>query len=228
MSVTPPFEARHIETTLIASADDEPGRPSEWLIRTALRAAEKAISVDLSEISRRLTSPPLYPDVWPGEHYRLLTAFVQILEPKLVIEIGTATGISALALKAGLPPDGVLETFDIYPWNSFHYTVFQPEDFGDGRLEQHVADLSVPDVFESYRKRIEQAGILFVDAAKDGVMEQRLIDLLDTVSFPQPPLVIFDDIKLWNMLGIWRRISRPRLDFTSLGHWSGTGLVEWR
>jgi hypothetical protein len=29
------------------------------------------------------------------------------------------------------------------------------------------------------------------------------------------------------MLAIWRRIRRPKLDFTSFGHFTGTGLVLW-
>jgi hypothetical protein len=38
---------------------------------------------------------------------------------------------------------------------------------------------------------------------------------------------MFDDIRLWNMLRTWRTINRPKLDLTSFGHWSGTGLVDW-
>jgi hypothetical protein len=29
------------------------------------------------------------------------------------------------------------------------------------------------------------------------------------------------------MLGVWRGIARPKLDLTSFGHGSGTGLVRW-
>lgn len=38
---------------------------------------------------------------------------------------------------------------------------------------------------------------------------------------------LFDDIRVWNMLAIWRGIRRPKLDLTSFGHWSGTGLVDY-
>ncbi len=38
---------------------------------------------------------------------------------------------------------------------------------------------------------------------------------------------MFDDIRVWNMLEIWRGIRRPKLDLTSFGHWSGTGLVDY-
>jgi hypothetical protein len=32
---------------------------------------------------------------------------------------------------------------------------------------------------------------------------------------------------LWNMLDIWYHLDKPKLDMTSFGHWSGTGLVQW-
>lgn len=44
---------------------------------------------------------------------------------------------------------------------------------------------------------------------------------------PGQPILVFDDIRAWNMLAIWREIRMPKLDLTSFGHWSGTGLVDW-
>ncbi|MGH7312141.1 MAG: hypothetical protein ACREJV_03130 [Candidatus Rokuibacteriota bacterium] len=86
-----------------------------------------------------------------------------------MIEIGTATGLSALAMRQHLPAGGRLSTFDSRAWGSFADTCLRPEDFADGSLAQ---------------------------------------------------------IR-WNMLAIWREIRMPKLDVTSFGHWSGTGLVEW-
>jgi len=40
-------------------------------------------------------------------------------------------------------------------------------------------------------------------------------------------LVVFDDIRQWNMLKIWRDITRPKIDLTSFGHWTGTGIIDW-
>jgi hypothetical protein len=69
--------------------------------------------------------------------------------------------------------------------------------------------------------------LIFIDAAKDGVQEQRFLDNFGTIAFAKAPLVILDDIRVWNMLAIWRRVSRPKLDLTSFGHWSGTGIIDW-
>jgi hypothetical protein len=38
---------------------------------------------------------------------------------------------------------------------------------------------------------------------------------------------MFDGIRVLNMIGIWRRLARPKMDLTSFGHWSGTGLADW-
>jgi hypothetical protein len=41
-------------------------------------------------------------------------------------------------------------------------------------------------------------------------------------------ILIFDDIRVWNMLEFWREIRMPKLDLTSFGHFSGTGVVQWK
>jgi len=66
-----------------------------------------------------------------------------------------------------------------------------------------------------------------VDAPKDGIFELKFLENLSTILLPPNALVVFDDIRLWNMLKIWREIKRPKLDLTSFGHWTGTGLVDW-
>jgi hypothetical protein len=35
-----------------------------------------------------------------------------------------------------------------------------------------------------------------------------------------------DDIRFVNMVDNWNAIASPKLDLTSFGHWSGTGLVD--
>jgi hypothetical protein len=88
--------------------------------------------------------PPYYPDVWPGEHYKLLAGFVEVLRPAVVVEIGTATGLGALAMLATLGAGSRLVTFDVLPWKSFPNTCFYDSDFADGRLIQCIDDLSDP------------------------------------------------------------------------------------
>lgn len=222
-----PVNARHAEPSMIFSADDDCSRPNDRLIGAALSAVQAAREVDFSALSKRMKAPPYYPDVWPGEHYKLLAGFMLTLKPEVVIEIGTATGLSALAMKQFLPAASKVVTFDVIPWDRFQDTVLTPEDFSDGRLTQHIADLSKPWNISLFAETISRSTFLFIDAAKDGALETELIIQLRTVPFASPPLVVFDDIRLWNMLKIWREVTAPKLDLTSFGHWSGTGLVDW-
>ena len=222
-----PAKARHAEYSMIFSADDEPSRASPRLLSVALDAITRAQHVSLSDISARLGHPPYYPDIWPGESYKLLAGFVLTLEPKLVVELGTGVGTSALSMKRCLPTHSRLITFDVIHWKSYPGHLFIEDDLADGRLVQHTDDLTRPEVFAQYRTVFEEADLMFIDAAKDGVMEQTFIEAFSTVAFRRQPLIIFDDIRVWNMLKIWRNLPRPKLDLTSFGHWTGTGLVEW-
>jgi len=204
------------------------GRPSDYLIDLALRSAQEAWHAELPDLSERVAADGNdFTRIWPGEHYRLLAALVKLLQPKRVVEVGTFRGLSALALKKFLPIDGKITTFDVVPWNSLPDTCLRPEDFEDDRLRQQVGDLSDAAVFEVHRGLIQETELLFVDGPKDGIFERKLLQQLEAVEFHKPLLVVMDDIRFWNMLAIWQEIARPKLDLTSFGHWSGTGLVEW-
>jgi len=204
------------------------GKPSDYLIDLALRAASEARQTQLPELSRRVDAASNdFTPVWPGEHYRLLAALVKLLQPKCVLEIGTFRGLSALALKQFLPANGKITTFDIIPWQSVPDTSLRPQDFTDGRLRQEIGDLSEPAMFELHRGLLQETELLFMDGPKDGIFERTLLRQLETVFLQKPLVIVLDDIRFWNMLATWHAIVHPKLDLTSFGHWSGTGLVEW-
>ena len=221
-----PVAVRHAEPSMVLSADDETSVSTDWLFDVALQSAKAAKDISLSEISSRMNRQPYFPDIWPGEHYKLLAGIVKILAPKRVLEIGTFTGLSALSLKAHLPADGKIITFDIEPWESFSDTVLKSEDF-DHQLEQQIADMADPKFYIQNRLAFLEADLIFVDGPKDAATESIFIKSMEMLSLEKAPLIIFDDIRLWNMLEIWRNIKKPKLDLTSFGHWSGTGLVHW-
>jgi predicted O-methyltransferase YrrM len=222
-----PFQSRHMEYSVVTSVDDDPAHPSQLLMDVSLEAIEFAQHVDLSWVSRRMSGPPYYPDVWPGEHYKLLAGLVLACKPKRVIEIGTAQGLSALSLKGGLPVGSELITLDLIPWTEFERSMLLPSDFEDGRLRQVLGDLSDRGFFDSFADTLSGCDLLFVDAPKNVHFERAFLNNLSSIRLPPNALVIFDDIRLWNMLLIWREITRPKLDLTSFGHWSGTGIIDW-
>lgn len=211
----------------IYSAYGQKGQPSQWLVQLGLTVCNGAAGIDLAAVSGRIEKGHVnYIDIFPGEHYRLLASIVQTVQPMLVVELGTHLGYSSLCMKKFLPAAGKLVTFDVIPWNQFSSTILQAGDF-DMQLEQFTDDLTTTAGFEKHRAMLENADMIFMDALKDGVQEYKFLEFFATVNFKKKCLFVFDDIRLWNMLDIWYHMDKPKLDLTSFGHWSGTGLVEW-
>jgi caffeoyl-CoA O-methyltransferase len=71
---------------------------------------------DLAEETRKVSEMP-YMMVGPVEGH-LLAMLVRMLAPSLVVEIGTFTGYSALAMAEALPPGGRLVSCEIDPANA--------------------------------------------------------------------------------------------------------------
>ena len=225
----PNLNCRHVEFSLLSAVDDDSyARGSDRLFDLAINSIIKAREIDLSSISARMKSPPYFPDVWPGEHYRLFAAMVDYLQPKQIIEIGTAEGLSALSMLSKLPQQSELVSFDIIPWNEYSNCYLKNSDFETHNFRQIISDLSNQNEFVKYQSLLQSADILFVDAPKDGIFESTFLNQLAGIEFSSLPLVILDDIRLLNMVKLWREIKRPKLDLTSFGHWSGTGLIDWQ
>jgi predicted O-methyltransferase YrrM len=212
---------RHFVPSIAASPED--AIANDFLIDLAASAIRTAWANRI-DLRGRAPADAKYFNVFPGEHYRLLKAITAMRQPGTVVEIGTYTGMGSVALGQGLV-DGKIHTFDILPWNSFDTHLSQAE-FDSGRLNQVLADLSMPETFEQHRSLLESADLIFLDAPKDGVFEYRLCELLATLTPRSARLLIIDDIKFLNMVGLWRSIASPKLDLTSFGHWSGTGMVD--
>lgn len=203
------------------------GVPNERLLSLSSLAIERANLINLNDVEKLFTQEYAGEiNNWPGEHYRLLSAITDILKPNIIIEIGTHKGASALAIKKFISDDAKIITYDIVPWKNFKDTGLKEADF-DLKLEQRIVDLTKTENSEQEKEMLESADLIFVDAAKDGKMEKIFCELFDKINFKNKPIVIFDDIRMLNMIQIWNEIKYPKLDLTSFGHWSGTGIVEW-
>ena len=87
-----PVRARHVEYSLIASSDDDVA-PSERLLETALRAVQRARTLILPELERRIRPEDRRMMLqWPGSHYQLLAALAHAVQAKCIVEVGTAQG----------------------------------------------------------------------------------------------------------------------------------------
>lgn len=206
---------------------DPTSRPTDRLLELATRAATYARDEELHDLSERMPAHERWPDIWPGEHYKFLAGLVRAMRPQVVVEIGTYQGLSALALAKHLPVGGAVHTFDVLDWEDIPGQTMRKEDLAASRIVPHRDDLVSADGFERHRALLESAELVFVDAAKDGQMERVLLERFETLHFRAPTIVVFDDIRLWNMLAIWRDVKRPKFDATSFGYWSGTGMIDW-
>jgi len=214
---------------MVLSLDDEPWRPSPRLLNICaqLAAVTPNISHPLLDSRAARAAEARWYKCFPGEHYHLLTALASLLKPAIVWEFGTDTGMSAVALLEGLDQEATLYTVDIDSWKSKRVSWLIDADFSSRRVTQVVSDMKAPGLFSQYKDKIADAGLLFVDGPKDGFTEAAFLTLLGAIPFRRTPIVVFDDIRLMNMLQIWRGIQRHKMDMTSYGHWSGTGLVDW-
>jgi hypothetical protein len=211
---------RHKEPSLIFSPDNN---TNDFLIDLSLEAIKLAWKESIEVPNKSLPDAAFY-NIYPGEHYRLLKALSKILDPKVIVEIGTFTGMGSVAFLQG-QKQGNLYTYDIFPWDSFASHLTQSDFVGD-KLFQVMADLSNADQFQKNIEILNNAEIIFMDAPKDGVFEYQFTSLLSKLQPKKNKLLILDDIRFVNMIDLWMNIDSPKLDVSSFGHWSGTGLVD--
>lgn len=221
-----PIKTSSAQLSIVASLHDDVA-PSDYLFDISVGAINEVKKIDVSDIAAREKNEQKWVSIYPGEHYKLLGALMHTLQPKIVIEIGTFLGQASLVIKKYIPADAVIHTFDIIAWNEFRDTCFLESDFKDGKLIQHTDDLTTENGFRKHVELLKNADFIFVDALKDGIQEKKILDKLEQIQLKKNCIVMFDDIRVWNMVKIWRDIKRPKMDLTSFGHWSGTGLIDW-
>src|SRR4051794_16703107 len=94
-----PLQAPGAQWSAIGSSSTAAGETPDELVRLMLDAGHECLQVQLEEVARRCDEEyAAYVRQWPGEHYRLLAGLVSLLQPSLVVEIGTYRGHSALSL----------------------------------------------------------------------------------------------------------------------------------
>ena len=71
---------------------------------------------------------------------RVMAMFCHMIQPKMVLEIGTFTGYSAISMAEGMPKDGVLHTIDYDDeLESFLNDVFAGSEHGY-KIKLHIGD----------------------------------------------------------------------------------------
>jgi len=195
------------------------------LARLVLDAASDAFDVASNELVNRCHTAEqrAWAAEWPGEHYRLLPALARQLGSGVAVEVGTFTGMGTLALLEGA--DRVV-TYDLVPWDAVPHAVIRHDDIARGRVMQRLGDLSDEAFFRSQTDTLAGAELIFIDGPKDRSFERRFTELLCDTFRGSGKVLVFDDIRVANMVTFWGRLDLDKFDATSYGHWSGTGLAR--
>ncbi len=97
---------------------------------------------------------------------RLLELLVWIGRPQRVLEIGTYSGHSALAMAAALPPDGRIDTCELDPVHAeVAQRYFDRSPHGD-RITLHLGP-----ALETIERLEGEFDLVFLDANKDGYVD---------------------------------------------------------
>ena len=181
--------------------------------------------LNLKELEKRVNSDDLYKNLESlsrsiydpndrelflskNEHYRLLAAISeQIGSLDLTYDIGTYKGLSALALSF----KSFVISYDI----QYNIEIERPNNI-EFRIGNFYHELLI------LRSRF----VMFDIDPHDGEQEKLFFSRLKASNFDG--YVLFDDILLNDeMKKFWASIDMTKYDLTHIGHWSGSGLVDF-
>ena len=147
------------------------------------------------------------------EHYRLLTYITKQYNDIIILDLGTADGYSCISLAQNIK--NKIITYDILDKKLPFIDEYKNVAFKKLDANEESEDI------------IKSAKIILLDIdPHDGLQEQKFIDLLERINYKG--YVICDDIHLNEpMQKWWNNIKFEKYDLTNVGHWSGTGLINF-
>ena len=188
-------------------------RPGD--IRTKYRLDAQAISaIDLRPISRYAACEQYrgyFLDTDFKEHYQLLAYLSTHFQDATFFDIGTLKGYSALALSYN---------------NANRVISYDIADFKDLVNPEQLSNIEyrIGNALEA--SELLLSAMILLDTAHDGEFESQVYSFLKQNHYEG--LLILDDIHLNDpMKQFWASIDMPKEDLTDIGHWSGTGIVDF-
>jgi hypothetical protein len=148
----------------------------------------------------------------PGqEHYRLLAYLSTKYQDADIIDIGTFTGISSVALSYN--PKNRVHTFDIDRKLYLKTTPSNVLYYKDNILNP------------KYESLIRYSKLILIDISHNGEDEKEITDHIIKLGYKG--YIIYDDIKLnKEMISFFNSLNGKKTDISHLGHWSGTGILK--
>src|ERR1041385_4929081 len=117
----------------------------------------------LKQLTRETNLKTYMPRMLSGHlQGRLLSLLSKLVQPQLIVEVGTFTGYSATCLAEGLAPDGKLITIEI----SDEVAVIADRHFRNAGIREKI-DLQVGNALELLGKINGPVDLVFIDADKE-------------------------------------------------------------
>jgi hypothetical protein len=155
----------------------------------------------------------------PGkEHYRLLAYLSSITDGRDILDIGTHRGSSGLALS--INPKNMIYSFDI----QHNYPLPKRDN-----ISYHLENLFDESIRKRWKDKILGSAFIVLDIdPHEGTRELEFYKWL--LKNDYKGYVVCDDIWYFKEMrdNFWFHVETSyKIDVTSLGHWSGTGIIRF-
>lgn len=147
------------------------------------------------------------------EHYRLLSYISKNYNNEILIDAGTNFGHSCMALAQN--KNNKIITYDIFNKDFEFFKEY-------GNIEFKMLDIN-----KESKELLNSAKIILLDIdPHDGIQEKKFTDYLFNINYKG--YLICDDIFLNDgMRNWWNSIQIEKYDVTEVGHFSGTGIINF-
>lgn len=153
----------------------------------------------------------------PNRYYQWLACLIKLVEPKQVVELGAAAGISTIMMAHEMPIDSVLYSVDYDPlawrWMMKEYPQVRKVFGNDLDLSIYPKDCD-----------LSKTDIWFIDSLHTGGQLQKELVLYKPF-FKKGAIVVFDDIRMPGLWEIWQKLPYDKCETTNPNHFSGFGHI---
>jgi len=175
---------------------------------------EKVSNIDLSRFFKHVADQEhlkYFSDTDFKEHYRLIAYLSTLFNSSPIFDIGTNRGYSALALS----------------YNQLNLVIsYDIADYKDLAYPQELTNIEYRSGDVLQDSRLLTSPLIMLDTNHDGVFENQFYNFIKQNRYKG--LLFLDDIHLNPpMKDFWNRIPEAKADITDLGHWSGSGIVDF-
>lgn len=153
-------------------------------------------------------------------YYQFLPCLIDEINPKQIVELGGAMGVSALMMLHTLPQESKLYSITLeehgleFSFIADKYENFVPVVGNDLDLSVWPKDLD-----------LSKTDLFFFDSLHTTEQITKELELYSPF-FKKGAILLFDDIRMPELWTVWEKLPYDKLEITNPCHWSGFGIAE--